>query len=382
VEKTVGRFSDFKAVSGDDLEADTETAKIAANIFMRSLHIQWIQGSQEVAESSFFKINSQGTVLDPVEEMLLRHRKTSYAIAARSVVRAGTGHKYWSSYSKNTQKDIEDAASKLNKLLFQPDVKEPIKTLDLPLGGTSSSIDALKVLIDIFAIMDGSVDSKKGIEALGEDSDGSQSLALLRRAQKVAGRMTGNDAPSLGLHPAVYFYTERGKHSRFLFLGVLKAVADAIRNNNGKWFQEFSHARKTIEKILVERKSVVNQGLANINSRQRIDRVSNLLRELVKSIKEGKKISDQNLLNFLGLSGKAGSLQIIDAPQGFSDDTKSAIFLQDALKGAMRCKICAGYLDASKAISYDHVKPLRQGGKGVKDNGQLSHPFCNTGIKG
>jgi hypothetical protein len=364
VEKAVGRFSDFKSMSGDDLEADTAAAKTAATIFTRSLHIQWIQGSQEVAESSFFKINSQGTALDLVEEMLLKNRKTSYAIAARSVVRAGTGHKYWSGFSKEAQKNIEDAALRLNNLLFQPDVTEPIKTLDLPLGGTSSSIDALKMLIDIFSIMDGSVDSRKSIEALAPDVDGTQSLALLRRAQRVAGRLTGNDAPSLGLHPAVYFYTERGKHSRFLFLGVFKAVADSVRNNNSKWFQDFSRARKALEKMLVERKSLVNQGLANINSNQRIDRVANLLRELVTTLGDGKKVGDQQILTYLGLAGKAGNLRIIDAPRGFSDDTKSAIFLQDALKVAVRCSICGGYLDASRRFPTTISNPDARVAKG------------------
>ncbi len=106
-----------------------------------------------------------------------------------------------------------------------------------------------------------------------------------------------------------------------------------------------------------------------------------MLGELVASCTDDKKIGDQELLNFLGLKGRAGNLKIIDAPQGFSDDTKSAIFLQDALKSAIRCKICGGYLDASKAVSYDHIMPKREGGKGCPDNGQLSHPYCNSGIK-
>jgi hypothetical protein len=164
-------------------------------------------------------------------------------------------------------------------------------------------------------------------------------------------------------------------------IGRIEQHRAAVRNNNGKWFREFSNARKAIEKVLVDRKSVINQGLANINSRQRIDRVANLMRELVKNMGDGKKVSDQHLLGFLGLSGRMGSLRIIDAPQGFSDDTRSAIFLQDALQSAQRCKICGGYLDAAKAISYDHVKPVREGGKGTRSNGQLSHPFCNTGMK-
>jgi len=382
VENTVGRFSDFKAMSGDELDSGTAMAKLATNIFTRSLHIQWIQGSQEVAETSFFKINSQGTVLDPVEEMLLRHRKTSYAIAARSVVRAGTGHKYWSSFEKERQKEIEEEASRLNNLLFQPDVKEPIKTLDLPLGGVSSSVEALKILIDIFTIVDGgAVDSRKVMDKLVPDVDGTESLAALRRTRKVVARMTGNDGASLGLHPAVYFYTERGKHSRFLFLGVLKTIADAVRNNNSGWFKKFSISRKRVEKVLVDRKSIINQGLANINSKQRIDRVANMLSSLVERGVDDAKVTDQDLLGFLGLTGRAGSLKIIDAPEGFSDDTKSAAFLHDALRVAMKCGVCSGYLDASKAVSYDHVTPKRDGGKGGLDNLQLTHPFCNTGMK-
>jgi hypothetical protein len=380
VERSVGRFSDFKAAIGEDTEPDNEKARVAANIFTRSLHIQWIQGSQEVAETSFFKINSQGTVLDPIEELLLKNRRTSYAIAARSVVRAGAGHKYWSSFNSETQRNIEEEASKLHSLLFQPDITEPIKTLDLPLGGTSSSLDALKMLIDIFAIVDGEADSKKAIEALGVDDEGSESKLVLRRVRKVVTRMTGNDPSSLGLHPAVYFYNERGKHSRFLFLGVLKALADAVRNNNKAWFSQFTDARKRIEKVLVEKKSIINQGLANINSRQRVERVANLISELVRKGANGK-VSDQDVLTFLGLQGRAGSLRIIDAPQGFSDDTKSAIFLQEALKKAMQCNICEGYLDPAKAVSYDHITPRREGGTGRTDNGQLSHPYCNTAVK-
>ena len=149
-------------MSDDDLVADTPEAKMASTIFTRSLHVQWIQGSQEVAETSFFKINSQGTALDATEELLLRNRKKPYSIAARSIVRSGTGHKYWSKFSRTTQETIEEISSEINSLLFQPDVREPIKTLDLPLGGTSSPVDALKMLIDIFAIVDGEIEPEKG----------------------------------------------------------------------------------------------------------------------------------------------------------------------------------------------------------------------------
>ena len=144
VERFVGRFSDFKDISDSEVSSGSDKAKLASTIFSRSLQVQWIQGSSEVAEATFFKINSQGTVLDDVEELLLKNRRKSYAIGARSVVRSGTGHKYWSSFEEKTQKEIENLSEQLNRLMFQPEISEPIKTLDLPLGGTASPVDALK----------------------------------------------------------------------------------------------------------------------------------------------------------------------------------------------------------------------------------------------
>lgn len=381
VERKVGRFADFLKLSEQEHADETEMVKLASTIFMRGIHVQWIQGSQEVAESSFFKINSQGTPLDRTEELLLKNRRKSYAIAARSIMRAGTGHKYWSQFEAPPQAEIESLSRELYELLFQPDVVEPIKTLDLPLGGTVSPVEALKMLLDTFALVDGKAEPDKAVQDLNDDLDGSATVASLKATKKVARRLTGTSASSLGLHPAVYFYNEKGKHSRFLFLGVVKTFADALRNNNGQFFHRFTSCRAQIEEVLVAKKAVINQGLANINSRQRIDRVANLLSGLIKEFEGKNAVDDQKVLALLGLAGRAGELRIIDAPEGFSDETKSAVYLRESLKAAIRCKICHGYLDPSKAVSYDHAIPVRQGGKGSEDNLQLAHPFCNTGVK-
>jgi hypothetical protein len=382
VEDLVGRYSDFYNMTEEELSNNPEKAKIHSTIFSRSLHVQWIQGNQEVAESSFFKINSQGTVLDQTEELLLKNRHKSYAIGARSIVRAGTGHKYWSKFDDNVQKNIEQLALRQNDLLFQPNVSEPIKTLDLPLGGTSSPVEALKILIDVFTLVDGSTAAKKSLENLGDDQDGSETLELLRRSLRVVSRISGNDAASLGLHPAVYFYTERGKHSRFLFLGVVKIIADAVRDNNKQWFKDFTNARGKLEEILIGRKSLINQGLANVNSIHRINRVSTLIKDLVSAIKSGNKVDDSLILNSLGLKGSAGNLNIIDAPQGFTTDVKSSAFLQTAITSALRCPICGGLLHTIKSVSYDHSLPINSGGLGNLENAQLVHPYCNTAVKG
>ena len=371
----------LRGMTEEQLSGDADRAKLVSTIFSRSLHVQWIQGNQEVAESSFFKINSQGTVLDPTEELLLKHRRKSYAIAARSITRAGTGHKYWSKFDPATQDQIEAMALIQNDLLFQPNVKEPIKTLDLPLGGANSPVDALKTLIDIFSLMDGATDPKKSLENLKDDADGSATLALLRRSAKVVTRLCGNDAASLGLHPAVYFYTERGKHSRFLFLGTVKLIAEVINDNNKQWFKSFTNARAKVETILIARKSLINQGLSNVNSGTRIRSISDLLKFLVKSINDDVEVTDEMILKALGLQGRAGDLKIIDAPSGFSTDVKSAVFLKAAIDNAPKCSACGGLLHTIKSVSYDHVHPLSAGGNGSHENAQLLHPYCNS-IKG
>lgn len=377
-----GTYHDLQKVVGDEKSSENPLYEIASNVFTRTLQIQWIPGaSQEVAETSFFKINTKGTTLDKVEELLLRNRKTPYAIAARSIVRAGTGHKYWSKFDSEIRKSIESEAAVLNEFLFQPGVNEPIKTLDLPLGGTSSPVDALKMLIDLMAVVDGSDDPEKAIRDQSVDDHGEGTIDALKSLKSTVKRVTGNGPSSLGLHPAVYFYTERGKHSRFLFLGVFKCFSQKMKNNDKAWFRKFTSVRKDLERILVDRKSLLNQGLANVNARQRIERVSKLLDGMVQGLSEGKEVGDAQMLHFLGLSGATGNLSIIDAPKGFSTDVKSAAFLQEALASSVRCRICGGYLHYEKSVSYDHELPIKAGGKGELKNLQLTHPFCNTGIK-
>lgn len=60
-------------------------------------------------------------------------------------------------------------------------------------------------------------------------------------------RVTGNDAASLGLHPAVYFYSDKGRHIPDLLLGMLYLFKERIKNNDGFFFKKFIKARATME---------------------------------------------------------------------------------------------------------------------------------------
>ena len=104
VESRVGRFKDYEQAITTNTYKDDLQQKRASRLFTRGLTLQWVQGSADAAETSFFKINSQGTPLDAVEETLLKQRRKPVAIAARAIIRAGTGSKYWSAFSIKQQK--------------------------------------------------------------------------------------------------------------------------------------------------------------------------------------------------------------------------------------------------------------------------------------
>jgi hypothetical protein len=137
VESRVARFSSLQSMVATPGAPDA--LKRRANVLLtRALTLQWIQGNAASAETSFFKINSQGTPLDETEEMLIRNRKRPIAIAARAILRAGSGHKYWSAFSEANRSTIEALAANFYKYVFQPEAESPLKTLDVSLGGSVS----------------------------------------------------------------------------------------------------------------------------------------------------------------------------------------------------------------------------------------------------
>ena len=64
----------------------------------------------------------------------------------------------------------------------------------------------------------------------------------------------------------------------------------------------------------------------------------------------------------------------------FSSDAKSAVFLKAALETPLRCSLCGGLIHYN-SITIDHIKRRKDGGLGIRDNGQIPHPYCNTTYK-
>lgn len=380
VNKDIGSFSSLEALVGKS--SIDLSGKRAGSMFSRPIFLQTVVGNAKTAEDSFFAINSQGTPLDDTETFLIQNRRKPVAIGARAIVRAGTGHPYWSTFSQKNQAEVVRIAGDLHEIIFEPEVTTPLRTLDLPLGGSASPVDALAVLIDFLTVANSkSIDELDEADSYDDDESGDKTIDVLKGGLKIASRITGNSSESLGLHPAVYFTNDKGKHSRFLFLGIAAAITDRLRNNDDGWFKKFTKSRKAIERFLIDNKSAIGIVLQNLSRKQRIPKMRGMFEFLVSETYAGKALDPERVFKHLGISGKIYDLTTIQRGVAFSDDAKSQIFYRQAIEKAHVCPICEGLLDTAKSVSYDHITRVRDGGTGAVENGQLVHPYCNSSIK-
>lgn len=379
IEKKIGRYSDLKKlVDAKGTEVASRRAKV---LVTRGLNLQWIQSnSPTVAETSFYKINSQGTPLDETERLLIENRRKPIAIGARVILRAGTGHKYWSAFDQEKIQKIMNVAQKLHGLLFQPEAHSPLKSLDVPIGGPVSPVDALGLLVEFLTIAANRLpaENRKSIQEYDDDVDGGATLDILGKSLAVLERIGGNGKGSLGLHRGIYFYNERGKYSKFLFLGIVDLIAEKFRNNDEHFFKKFTKVRPAVEDFLIDNKSLIGIALQNMAKTQRIPNIRKLMDYLVVETMKGKVPTPEMSIAHLGMQGRVLDVRVIQAAPHVTDDTKDTLIVRDELAKASRCPICNGRLDPSKSVSFDHKKKREHGGTGDLDNIQMAHPYCNN----
>lgn len=380
VNARVKPWSYYANASSEKSYSPEELRKISI-VASRALPVQWVDGNVDKAEKSFFNINSKGTPLDDIEEKLLKYRKNPIAIASRSIIRSGKGHKYWSKFSDDNQKNIETMSQKIHHILFNPEINRPIKTLDLPLGGAKGIRSALQILMDVLVICNNGHDKNNSIENYADDIDGSLTIQVLKKCLKIVSRITGNDHGSLGLHPTIYFYSPSGRHSIPMFLGTLSLFFDKIINNDKEYFFKFTEVREKLERILIEKKELISLILQKYISKYRIERYKDLLSGIVDELIAGHSVDDEELIKISHLEGRIISGTYTSANPSFSDDTKSQVFIEKSLASSEKCPICSGYIDFNKSLSYDHITRKEDGGIGELHNCQITHPFCNQSFK-
>ncbi|MCT7996773.1 HNH endonuclease [Laspinema sp. C5] len=384
VNKTVGSYQQLKCVLAERNPVNQESVQLqyAKNLGAFAIKLQWVEGDASKAESSFFNINQQAAPIDKTELKLLKARKKPNSIAARAIIRSGKGHKYWSSFSEEVQDKIQDIAQEINKILFEPALKNPIKTLDLPIAGKLYSSQALPLIVDFINIVNKIDFNNKGVS---DDTTGEQTIKFLKNVKKIANKLNSNDCSSLGLHPIVYFYSKQGRYRTVSFLAMVDFIMELDQK---KQINNFIDIREKFENFISRYDDLIPQIYQkHKNSQTGYKYLSKFYWQLAICLKSGNteeeaidKIQSTGDFKYLNFDRLSSNQQVETSGQKFTANKKSEIYIRDALISVLRCKICNGLIHGN-SISIDHKQRKQDGGSSAIENGQITHPYCNTGYK-
>jgi len=320
--------------------APPEYLKIAQIINSKPIDLQWVPGNASQAEESFFKINEAASPLDGTEKRLLRARNKPMAIAASAIIRAGRGHKYWSNFNADNQDKIEEIATEIHKLLFDPELVTPVKTFDIPLAGKSYSDITQQLILNVVnfsngvKIVDASNAKKKEsfpeYSIADDTSDGSETIKYLVNTKKMISNIVGTQSCSLGLHPAIYFYSQQGRYQITPFMAILNLIDDYEKR---KQLIKFTTIRKAFEDFLWQHKNLVNQATVTWGSGAKgYLNLSKLFDFIIKLFMDNK--NEEDVLKELDNSTeynfyKSGVRELNPKRRkDFSSESKSEIFLK------------------------------------------------------
>lgn len=387
VSSKIGAYNEIK--HGSNLTP--ERARLASNLASLGVTLQWVQGDASRAERSFHTINTEQTPIGELEVRLIRDRKCANAIATRALVGAGTGRYSPPSFSSSVNSTIKALAKDVYDDLFVPPLETPIKTLDLPVAGRGYSAETMKLILDFVEFVNpvpaDSSQKRRGVKTdilaptRKEDADGSQTEGFLENVRKASSRIAGLKPQSLGLHPAVYFYSATGNYQPTAFLAAIRLVQEL---ESAGELNIFTQHRHDFEELLVKHKYLINQIVRKFGAGQRsLTGVSRLYRHIFDGVRNQRE--EAEIIPTLVEEETMAFLKpIIDFDKGtkqdFSTERKSAVFLSEALKTAVRCGICKARLHRN-SINLDHVIDKKHGGKGSEENAALCHPYCNGTYK-
>lgn len=389
IEKSIGAYAKYQAFRNNRSAAPPNMQKRLSNLADNSFVAQWVTTSDVTsAEESFFKINQQGTPIDPTERRLIRSRESASAIASRAITHAGSGHKYWKSFGGPVQASIETSGKEIYNALYHPPITGmPLTTLDVPVAG--KGYNALPFVFDLVnrtndvKIAD-STSKKDDKTKLPKDTDGAATIQYLHEVRKRIDRVTGDNSRSLGLHPVVYFYTRSGTFQPSVFLAVSDFIEDLAKRNQ---LMEFTRRRRDFEDFLIAHKEATTLLIKQLGSGERhIPRLREYYNFILKKLVEGR--TKTQIERDLAKDKNFGFLTTIPAfnlppdpgtegDRKFKRGTKTAAFFAAALANGTRCNLC-GALVHKNSIQFDHNIDRRSGGSATVDNARVSHPYCNS----
>jgi 5-methylcytosine-specific restriction endonuclease McrA len=210
------------------------------------------------------------------------------------------------------------------------------------------------------------------------DVDGTATISFLAKARKALSRIAGKRDESLGLHPAVYFYSATGAYQPTAFLAAIGFVQELeVRGELPLFIQN----RHDFEELLLKYKPFINQIVKHYGSGNRsLVALTRLLRYIFKGAVSGTE--ESQLVPQLTEDERLAFLTpIVDWDKGvkkdFPSERKSAVYLRQAINTALRCGLCRARVHI-RSITIDHDVRKREGGLATIDNGQVVHPYCGN----
>lgn len=402
IEAEIGGFKSYEhAFLNEGKVPQEQTQKARTILVTRSIPVQWINAhTSKDAEKSFFRINGEATPIDETEAVILKSREKPNAIAARAIIHSGNAHKYWKNFNENIQNQIESIATKINDLLFEPQLDE--KTSHFPIGGkeySKQSVELVFGIINMINNLDEINFKKKAIYKKeadeippAKDLTGEDTISYLKNVQRVVSILSANDSPiSLGLAPLVYFYNNKGKFQITSFLAIIHLVYewDKIRmsSTNDKTFQKFCAIRDRFEKFLLVNKIFTSQATINIGSGiKSYKRLSEVYLFVINEMLKGT--TDEEIINMIKQNPSFGFIKLFAAADEFDEtrnppgtgkipkQTQNQIIISKYFQIPDRCPRCGGYY-TFYSYNFDHDKKRSEGGTNEIGNLELTHIYCN-----
>lgn len=375
----VGTYNDLSKAL-DDESPSPQRLRWASNI-SKSLVTQWVGGDAETAEKSFITINSRAIQINDTELLMIRTRRKPNVIAARALIRAATGHEYWSAFDAENKDAIRKRATQVYDILFEPETADAARSIEMPIAGKSYSANALRMALEVVNISTG-IKSRQDLEESGDDNDGSKTVRALDKTYGNVKYIAGDQLSSLGLHPSVYFWGATGNHQPSAFLAIISFL-QYLSQDKARLFEFCSH-RADFEEFLVVEEGLIKFILGKFGGwTKSVPAVLEMYKIIMSGLAEGHEAGQirKSILQNPRFQGLSEMMELSGYPnKKIARGTKIAVARRELLANAVRCGICHSRLPSS-AFSDDHMVRVQDGGRGSEDNIQLTHPFCNSGFK-
>lgn len=254
------------------------------------------------------------------------------------------------------------------------------------MAGRSYSADAIQMTFELVNFVNGLEPPSKrrsyqnsAREALPDDENGQATIKFMRKVRRATSLIVGRDPASLGLHPAVYFYSATGRFQPAAFLA---AIAFTGKLESSRALGKFTSVRSEFEDFLLSYPYFVNQIVQRFGSFMRsVPTILSMYSTIFEDLLQGKT-QDQIFTHLT--SERSYLTPVTDEDRhhrrNFSANYKSATYLKGILDGAPLCGICGARMNL-KSVTIDHIQRRQDGGSDTSTNTQLAHPYCNSGYK-